>query len=186
MGKILVIVDCQNGFITGSLASEEAQKKVPNIVKKIKDFEDGIIILTRDTHSEDYLNTKEGKKLPVVHCVKNTWDWEIEDSVAEAFTERIDDETSVVGTIVDKPTFGTFEIIDYIKYALNAYGDTEIEICGFCTDICVVSNAMILKAAFYEKANITVDASCCAGVTPETHNAALTTMKMCQINVINE
>lgn len=186
MKKVLVIVDCQNDFITGSLANEEAQKKVPNIVKKINEFDGDCIILTRDTHDEDYLATKEGEKLPVVHCVKDTWGWEIEKSVANAFTERINDGTKVVGTIVDKPTFGSFDLIRSVDFILDAYGDNDIEICGFCTDICVVSNALLLKAALYNKANITVDAACSAGVTIDSHNAALTTMSMCQINIVNE
>jgi len=183
--KILVVIDCQNDFITGSLASEEAQKKVPNIVKKIKEFDGDYIFMTRDTHHKNYLLTREGKNLTVAHCIKDTWGWEIEDSVAEAFTERIGDSTNVVGSIIDKPTFGSCKLAAEICDIVGI-DNVEIEFCGFCTDICVVSNALLVKATVFETADIKVDASCCAGVTVESHNAALTTMKMCQINVINE
>lgn len=186
MSKILVIVDCQNDFITGSLANEEAQKKVPSIVKKIKEFDGDCIILTRDTHSEEYLETKEGGKLPVVHCVKDTWGWEIEDSVATALNERLCDDTKVVVNIIDKPTFGSLNLINAVDFVLDAYGDNDIELCGFVSSICVISNAILLKSAFYEKAFITVDASCIAGLSEDNNKAAIEVMKSCQINVVNE
>lgn len=168
MGKTLIVVDMQNDFITGSLGTKEAQDIVQKVKNKITEYQKrgDEIIFTRDTHQPDYLNTPEGKKLPVEHCIEGTKGWQIADGL------EVDG-----ARYIDKPTFGwthwndrTFE---------------EIEMVGLCTDICVVSNALILKATFPD-VEITVDASCCAGVTSATHNAALETMKMCQINVISE
>jgi nicotinamidase-related amidase len=167
--KTLIVVDMQNDFISGSLGSKEAQAIVPNVKKKIEEYiERGDeIIFTRDTHSVDYLKTNEGTNLPVEHCINGTYGWLIADEVNHPECRHL-----------NKKTFG-YTLWDY-------EGDfEEIEIVGLCTDICVVSNALILKAQFPE-IKITVDASCCAGVTPESHQAALTTMKMCQINVIGE
>ena len=183
--KILVIIDCQNSFITGELRNEEAIKAVPNIMKKVQEEKWDFIFLTRDTHTEDYLNTREGQKLPVVHCIKGTHGWEIEESVMAAV-----DESKIPYAIYNKFTFGLFDIADDLEWELDKNdidfeNDTYIEVCGFCTDICVVSNALLLKASFYDWADIAVDSKCCAGVTPESHEAALTTMKMCQINVLN-
>ena len=186
--KVLVVVDVQNDFITGSLRNEEAIKKVPNIVNKIRNFKGDKIIVTRDTHYNNYLNTKEGEKLAVEHCIEFTEGWELEKHVeAELqnaeFCIHADSHKMTTVTYIQKPTFGSLELADIVS---GFEKGTEIEVVGFCTDICVVSNALILKAALYDKAEITVDASCCAGVTKETHKAALETMKMCQINVINE
>jgi len=167
--KALIVVDMQNDFISGSLGTKEAQAIVPNVKKKIEEYiaRGDEVIFTRDTHSVDYLSTNEGKHLPVEHCINGTYGWLVADEVN--YPEC---------THINKKTFG-YTLWDY-------EGDfEEIEIVGLCTDICVVSNALILKATFPE-INITVDASCCAGVTPESHQAALTTMKMCQINVIGE
>lgn len=167
--KTLIVVDMQNDFINGSLGTPEAKTIVPNVKKKIEEYmaRGDDIIFTRDTHSVDYLETNEGKHLPVSHCINGTYGWLIADEVNYPECRHI-----------NKRTFG-YTLWDY-------EGDfEEIEIVGLCTDICVVSNALILKAQFPE-INITVDASCCAGVTPESHKAALTTMKMCQINVIGE
>lgn len=167
--KYLIVVDMQVDFITGSLGSHMAEAIVPGVVDKVKNF-DGRIIFTRDTHFDDYMSTQEGKKLPVVHCVKDTDGWQLCSELAP-YAE----------TVVDKVTFGSVDLPEIIK----AYGDSveEIELCGLCTDICVISNAMILKAAFPE-VKITVDGSCCAGVTEESHNTALEAMKMVQIEVI--
>lgn len=165
---ILVVVDMQNDFIDGSLGTKEAQAIVPNVKKKIQEYKNrgDEIIFTRDTHQSDYLDTPEGKKLPVVHCIKGTKGWQIADGL------------EVEGcTYIDKPTFGWTH--------WNERTFQEIEMVGLCTDICVVSNALILKATF-PSVEITVDASCCAGVTPQTHLAALETMKMCQILVTGE
>lgn len=168
MKKTLIVIDMQNDFIDGSLGTAEAVAIVDNVKAKIDDYKaaGNEIIFTRDTHLENYLDTPEGKKLPVVHCVKGTPGWEISEKLC---TEDCD--------IIDKPSFG------WTKWNERSFG--EIELVGLCTDICVISNALILKA-FFPEAEITVDASCCAGVTPETHNAALAAMKMCQINVIGE
>lgn len=170
MKKTLIVIDMQNDFIDGSLGTKEAQAIVPNVKKKIEEYEarGDAIVFTRDTHQSDYLNTNEGKHLPVEHCIEGTYGWEISNEL---------NPTSFY-PIVDKPTFGNLNWKTFFDFE-------EIELVGLCTDICVVSNALILKA-MYPEINITVDASCCAGVTPESHKAALTTMKMCQINVIGE
>lgn len=168
MKKTLIVVDMQNDFIDGSLGTKEAQAIVENVKKKIGEYKErgDEIIFTRDTHGEDYLDTPEGKKLPVEHCIHGTKGWEIAEGL------------EVPGcTCIDKPTFGWTH--------WNERTFEEIELVGLCTDICVVSNALILKAMFPD-VEITVDAGCCAGVTPETHQAALETMKMCQIRVIGE
>ena len=180
MKKTLIVIDMQRDFIDGSLGTPEAQAIVPNVKKKIEEYKSrgDEIIFTRDTHDENYLNTNEGKHLPVKHCIEGTDGWKIHPDLDIKECEHI-----------DKPTFGwTFWTSTASQYENDEdyFRDLEeIEIVGLCTDICVVSNALILKAN-YPWANITVDASCCAGVTPESHKAALTTMKMCQINVINE
>lgn len=172
MKKTLIVIDMQNDFIDGSLGTKEAQAIVQKVKKKIEEYKErkDEIIFTRDTHNENYLDTQEGKKLPVKHCIKNTDGWQISSAL---------DRTDCI--CVDKNTFG-FIRWDEIKaqYDLEL---NEIELVGLCTDICVVSNALILKAMFPE-VEISVDADLCAGVTPDTHKAALETMKMCQINVI--
>ena len=173
--KTLIVVDMQNDFITGSLGTPEAEAIVPNVVEKIKQYDAAgdKIIFTKDTHHVNYLETNEGKHLPVKHCIEGTDGWELASKVLAAMR------FNVYYPTVNKESFGTLNWKDIIT------AEDDIEIVGLCTDICVVSNALILKAMFPES-NITVDASCCAGVTPETHAAALTTMKMCQINVIGE
>jgi len=174
MKKFLVVVDMQKDFVDGSLGTAEAVAIVPNVVKKIREF-DGDIFVTYDTHGRDYLNTSEGRKLPVVHCVKDTEGWQLDKDVAKALEGR-------QFTAVEKPTFGSVELPSLVADAAKGE-DFSVEVIGLCTDICVVSNALMLKANFYEK-DIIVDSSCCAGVTPESHDAALTTMRMCQIDVI--
>ena len=169
MSKVLIVIDMQNDFVTGSLGSKEAQAIVPKVKAKIREYADrgDRIIFTRDTHGENYLETSEGKKLPVKHCIKGTEGWQI---VSELATEPCE--------YVDKPSFGWLAWDDFKE-------NDEIELVGVCTDICVVSNALILKAK-YPDAAISVDASCCAGVTPEKHEAALETMKSCQLDVYGE
>lgn len=163
--KTLIVVDMQNDFISGSLGSEEAKGIVDNVVSKVKNHS-GRIIFTRDTHEKDYLTTQEGENLPVVHCVKDTDGWQICDEL-KAFVKEV----------IDKPSFGSIKLPEIIDK------DTEeIELCGLCTDICVISNAMILKAYFPET-KISVDASCCAGVTLESHQRALDSMKTVQIEI---
>lgn len=166
MKKTLIVVDMQKDFIDGSLGTKEAEAIVEKVKNKIAQYKEqgDEIIFTRDTHQEDYLNTNEGKHLPVVHCIKGTDGWEIAKGL------------EVPGAIyIDKPNFG---YLNWKDYHLE-----EVELVGLCTDICVVSNALIIKAA-YPEIKVTVDARCCAGVTPESHAAALTTMKMCQVEVI--
>jgi nicotinamidase-related amidase len=166
--KYLIVVDMQNDFITGSLGSELAKAIVPNVVEKVKNFE-GKIIFTRDTHFADYMQTQEGKNLPVEHCIKDTDGWQICDELKP-----------YVNKVVDKITFGSTNL----PKMLQDYDEKieQIELCGLCTDICVISNAIVLKAAFPE-AKIAVDSNCCAGVTVESHNTALNAMKAVQIEV---
>lgn len=178
--KVLVVIDMQNDFIDGALGSKEAEAIVPKAAEKIRNFS-GKVFYTRDTHQEDYLETQEGRKLPVAHCIRGTGGWELHPEI-----EKLRE-----GEPVDKPSFGTLELgyeIQEYEMERKVTADDALEsitLIGLCTDICVISNAMILKAMFPE-IPITVDASCCAGVTPESHKNALEAMKMCQIEVENE
>lgn len=174
MKNIIVVVDIQNDFVDMALGTEEAKAIVSNAAEKIKNFS-GEIFVTYDTHFENYLSTSEGKKLPVSHCIKGTVGWELNPTIAAALDGKN-------YTAVEKPTFGSVELPRLIKESVGEEAFT-ITLIGLCTDICVVSNALLLKANFPE-AEICVDSSCCAGVTPDTHNAALETMKMCQIEVV--
>ena len=174
MKHFLVVVDIQNDFVDGALGTKEAVGIIDNAKAFIENFE-GEIFVTYDTHFEDYLTTAEGKKLPVVHCVKNTEGWQLNEKIESALKGKD-------YTALEKLTFGSTELANFIKEKADDE-DFDITLIGLCTDICVVSNALILKANFYEK-EIFVKENCCAGVTPESHNAALTTMKMCQINII--
>lgn len=174
MHNILIVVDVQNDFVDGSLGTKEAVSIIPNVCSKIKNFE-GDIYVTKDTHFDNYLNTSEGKKLPVEHCVKERDGWQLNEDVERALSDK-------EYTIIEKNSFGSLELPDIIRQKYSNL-EFQIEIVGLCTDICVVSNALILKANFPEN-EIKVDASCCAGVTVESHNASLLTMKMCQIDVI--
>ena len=168
--KYLIVVDMQNDFITGSLGSSLAEKIVPYVVEKVKNF-NGEVIFTRDTHFADYMKSQEGRNLPVEHCIKDTDGWQICDELKPYAVD-----------IVDKITFGSVDL----PKILNDYGEKidEIELCGLCTDICVISNAMILKATFPE-VKITVDSKCCAGVSVESHNTALKAMKAVQIEILD-
>ncbi len=174
MKHILIVVDIQKDFVDGALGTAEAVAMVDNAAEKITGF-DGDIFVTYDTHFEDYMETAEGGKLPVPHCIKGTEGWELDKNIARALASKD-------FTKVEKLTFGSTELPDLVRKTVGNE-DFDITLIGLCTDICVVSNALILKANFPEK-DIYVDAACCAGVTIETHNAALTTMKMCQINII--
>ena len=167
--KILIVVDMQKDFIDGALGTAEAVAIVPSVIEKIKEYEnsDSLVIYTKDTHFENYMDTREGRHLPVPHCIKGTAGHEIPDEILRGHD-----------LIIEKPTFGSTELVRY----LESVEFDEIELIGLCTDICVVSNALLIKARFPER-EVSVDSSCCAGVTPATHEAALTTMKMCQINV---
>lgn len=173
MKKFLIVVDMQKDFVDGALGTKEAVSIVPAVVEKIKSF-DGEIIVTYDTHSENYMETSEGINLPVPHCIKGTDGWQLDSNVAAALKGKN-------YTTVEKLTFGSINLPEVIKQSAKGENFT-IELIGLCTDICVVSNALILKANFPE-AEISVDSSCCAGVTPDSHTAAITTMKMCQINI---
>ena len=173
MKKFLVVVDMQKDFVDGALGTKEAVAIVPAVVKKINAF-NGEIIVTYDTHGENYMETSEGKNLPVPHCIKGTDGWQLDKSIVSALENKS-------YTAVEKPTFGSVNLPEIINEKAN--GETfTIELIGLCTDICVVSNALLLKANFPE-AEICVDPECCAGVTPESHNASITTMKMCQIKI---
>lgn len=168
--KLLIVVDMQNDFIDGALGTKEAVAIVPNVVEKIAKARAAgeMVVFTRDTHQQNYLETQEGKNLPVVHCVEGSAGWMISDKL-EVGDSRI----------FNKPSFGSMELADF---AASLNGLEEIELIGLCTGICVISNAFILKAKLPE-VKISVDASCCACVTPESHKTALNAMKLCQINV---
>lgn len=181
--KTLIVVDMQNDFIDGALGTPEARAIVPNVKKKIEEYlENGHrIVFTKDTHHDDYLETSEGKHLPIEHCIRGTRGWE--------FTDEFEDVTNHF-SIIEKPTFGVsnWSLFNNLfrQGSIDEFeGVDEIELVGLCTDICVISNAMILKATFPE-IPIVVDASCCAGVTPESHKNALEAMKMCQIEIRGE
>ena len=175
--RILILVDVQKDFIDGSLSNAEAQAAVPAIVEKVRSFDGDLIVATRDTHGTDYLSSREGVMLPVVHCVAGTPGWALDSRVQDALDSR---RGEIPIRIVDKPTFGSLDLVTLLQ---GQEGELDIEVCGFCTDICVVSNVLLLKAALYDRADIRVSAPCCAGVTPEKHAAALETMRSCQIIV---
>lgn len=179
MRNILIVVDMQKDFVTGALASAEAQAILPKVKEKIEVYDRAgkEIIFTRDTHEEDYMQTNEGKHLPVPHCIKGTDGWQI-------CAELTDGITSEYKT-VDKPTFGFLGWKDVLASETADGSDLDIEMIGVCTDICVVSNTLILKA-LYPEATVRVDAGCCAGVTPEAHAAALATMRSCQVDVTDK
>ena len=172
MRKILLVIDMQNDFIDGALGTREAEAIVDRVADEIKKYPVSDIIATRDTHTEDYLNTREGKNLPVVHCVKGTTGWELNSKIAAALGEAL---------IIDKPTFGSRELAERLTQMARAE-ELDITLVGLCTDICVVSNALLVKA-FLPETPVRVIAACCAGVTPESHQAALDTMKTCQIQI---
>ena len=175
MKKILIVVDVQNDFVDGSLGSKQAEAIIPKVKDRIDVYRKrgDIIIFTRDTHEKNYLETQEGQNLPVEHCITGTDGWNIYGGLDKECTGCL---------YIDKPSFGWPNWGETLgQIAKDA---DEIELCGLCTDICVVSNALIIKA-FFTVIKVTVDAECCAGVTEESHKAALLTMKMCQVNVIN-
>ena len=173
MKKLLLVIDMQNDFINGALGTKEAEAIVPNVVKRIQEFE-GDVLYTRDTHSEDYMETQEGKNLPVPHCIKGTPGWEL---CPELKALR----DAGHSPVLDKLTFGAKDLPAYLETRYPR-GLESVELVGLCTDICVISNAMVLKA-FFPELPVSVTASCCAGVTPESHENALNAMKMCQIAI---
>lgn len=172
MEKILIVIDMQNDFVTGTLGTKEAQAIVPAVKAKIEKAKaDGVrVVYTRDTHSPEYRFTQEGRNLPVEHCIRDTDGWQIVGALDVG-----DDK------IFDKPAFGSVALANFVSENMCA----EAELIGLCTDICVISNALLLKA-YLPEMKITVDAACCAGVTPESHKNALEAMKMCQIKIVND
>jgi nicotinamidase-related amidase len=190
--KVLVIVDMQKDFIDGTFGTPEAQAIVPNVVEKLRNYKNTntIVLFTKDTHHANYLLTSEGEKLPVEHCIEGTEGWAIDRAIHNEFktggyaTYSAGD---IINGRITKPTFGSYDLIDVLCDidAQTEEGIFEIEFCGVCTDICVISNVLMTKAAFWNTP-IVVDASCCAGVAPEKHAAALEVMKSCQIDVIGE
>lgn len=180
-GRILLVVDMQKDFVDGALGTAEAVAIVPAVCEKIRAARAAgdCVLATLDTHGEDYLSTREGRFLPVVHCVRDTAGWRLDAAVEAALDGA---------PRLEKPSFGSVELPETLRALCGIEGDGAgwtIEVIGLCTDICVVSNALLLKAAFPE-ADMLVDAACCAGVTPESHRAALTTMRFCQIGIENE
>ena len=170
--EVLVVVDMQNDFIDGSLGTKEAVSIVPKGADKIKNFQ-GLVLATRDTHEENYLSTQEGTNLPVQHCIRDTRGWEMNDEIASL----------IDGNPIDKPTFGSVELGKRLVALNEQMGIDKIIFVGLCTDICVISNAILVKA-FLPEVPIEVDASCCAGVTPESHERALRAMESCQITIV--
>lgn len=173
MRKLLIVVDMQKDFVDGALGTPEARAIVEPVVELVAQYRPEDIIATRDTHPANYLETQEGKKLPVVHCVKGTEGWQLESRVSAALGGA---------KIIDKPTFGSWQLAEEVA-AMAEKEDLEITLCGLCTDICVVSNALLLKARLPET-TVRVAAACCAGVTPASHAAALQTMQMCQVEMV--
>ena len=173
MKKLLLVIDMQNDFIDGSLGTPEAAAIVPAVVERVRGF-DGDVIFTRDTHFENYMETQEGQNLPVPHCIRGTKGWEIEPRL-DALRLELD------APVLDKLTFGCRELPAFLEERYPE-GLESVELVGLCTDICVISNAMLLKA-FFPELPVCVTASCCAGVTPQSHGNALEAMKMCQIAV---
>ncbi len=178
--KVLIVVDMQNDFVSGVLGTVEAQNIVPNVADKIRDF-DGTVIFTFDTHYEGYLSTQEGKNLPVLHCIEGTQGWELNPAIQTARKNK-KDQSDVFDFY--KPTFGSVELAERLKEIDQSNEIKEIELVGVCTDICVISNALLVKA-FLPEVPVFVDASCCAGVTPVSHANALSAMQACQIQIKN-
>ena len=176
MRDVLVVVDMQNDFIDGALGTAEAVAIVPKAAEKIRSF-DGAVFFTLDTHGENYLETQEGRRLPVPHCIHGTRGWQLRDEL-----QGLNSNATVMD--IDKSSFGSHTLAAKLRVMDFEEGISSITLIGVCTDICVISNALILKAALPE-VPITVDAACCAGVTPETHDNALKAMKMCHIDIVN-
>ena len=168
--KYLVVVDMQKDFTDGVLGSADAVKIIPRVKELCESF-DGEVIFTRDTHTENYLETQEGRRLPVRHCIKDTDGWQLSDTLQEISKDA---------HIIDKPTFGSIALAEYIKSKNDA---ESVLLCGVCTDICVISNAMLLKA-FLPEVTVAVKEDACAGITPESHNTAISAMKSCQIDIV--
>lgn len=177
--RLLIVVDMQRDFVDAALGTSEAQAIVPAVCEKIQKF-DGKIIVTQDTHQPNYLDTQEGRILPVSHCIQNTSGWKLDDRVYAAVKSR---GAAAIRSVM-KPTFGSVELGEYLVDKSREEGIEEIVLVGLCTDICVISNALLAKA-FLPEVKVTVDAACCAGVTPQSHENALRAMQMCQVNIEN-
>ena len=181
--KILIVVDMQKDFIDGALGTPEAAAITANVAARIADGRGELVLFTQDTHGDDYLNTPEGKKLPVVHCIEGTKGWEINPAVKAAWKNHPD--TIIIPELTEntftKSVFGSLDLVDFLKSRQKEI--ESIEILGICTDICVVSNAIIIKNTL-PHIEISVNAACCAGVTPQSHQEALNVMKMCHINIM--
>lgn len=171
--KLLVVVDMQNDFVTGALGTKEAEAIVPAVAEKVRAAVQAgtTVVFTQDTHGADYPETQEGRKLPVAHCIRGSKGWDLVPPLQPYQEGR---------RVFEKPAFGSLELADYAK----GENFTEIEVIGLCTDICVISNVLLLKAALPE-AEISVDAACCAGVTPESHRNALAAMSSCQVAILH-
>ena len=181
--KLLIVVDMQKDFIDGSLGTAEAAAIVGAVVKRIEKSKGELILFTQDTHQSNYLETLEGKKLPVIHCIENTEGWQIDESVRNAW--RSNKDTIIIPELKEntftKPVFGSVDLVDFLKSRIAEI--SEIEILGLCTDICVISNAIMIKNTFPD-VKISVNSSCCAGVTLQSHKEALNVMKMCHIDEV--
>ncbi|MBQ8619114.1 MAG: cysteine hydrolase [Clostridia bacterium] len=173
--KLLVVVDMQNDFIDGALGTTEAQKIVEPVCRKMAEW-NGDLFITKDTHEDNYLETAEGKMLPIPHCIRGTDGHRVNSKVSAAYNKF-----GGFKVVFNKPTFGSVELAKHL--AMSDY--SEVTFIGLCTDICLLSNAIMARAALPE-ATIIVDAGCCAGVTPESHNRALDAMKACNITIIND
>jgi len=171
---ILIVVDMQNDFITGSLGTLEAQAILPRVVDRVKGHQ-GPVLFTRDSHGPEYLNSQEGQFLPVLHCQKGSEGWQIAREL-EALRAL---------PAIDKPVFGSWELGEKLIAMNHAEAIAGVTLVGLCTDICVISNALIVKAALPE-ARVRVDAACCAGATPRGHRTALQALKPCQVIIENE
>lgn len=174
--KLLIVVDVQNDFVTDALGTKEAEIAAQNVIEKVRNF-DGKVIYTQDTHAENYMQTQEGHLLPVAHCIKGTKGWELIPEL-EALGKLNH------SPVFEKVTFGSTDLARYLVQRNEKNEIESIELVGLCTDICVISNALLIKACMPELP-LYVDASCCAGVTPAKHDAALETMRSCQIHVLN-
>ena len=174
MQDILIVVDMQNDFVDGSLGTPEAQRIVDHVVEKIMHFE-GRVLFTQDTHEGDYLETQEGVRLPVEHCIRGTKGWELVPAIEALLMPD--------SQVIEKPTFGSSELVGLLERLNEEEPIRSITLAGLCTDICVISNALLIKAYFPE-IPIAVDATCCAGVTVESHQRALDAMRVCQIDIV--
>lgn len=175
--KLLIVVDMQKDFVDGSLGTKEAVGILPKVIDKVRNFR-GEIVFTKDTHPVNYLETQEGRNLPVEHCIRGSEGWMLSGELEELARAR-------GSRIIEKPTFGSVELGELLRSIGKEEELEQIELCGLCTDICVISNALLAKA-FLPEVLVTVDASCCAGVTPESHSNAIQAMKMCQIQIVGE